>query len=48
MVEQRMDRLTKEIDNILQEQHSAIMTKSVTVDEGLKQLYDRVSEAEKQ
>lgn len=48
MVEQRMDRLTKEIDNILQEQHSAIMTKSVTVDEWLKQLYDRVSEAEKQ
>ena len=48
MVEQRMDRLTKEIDNILQEQHSAIMTKSVTADEGLKQLYDRVSEVQKQ
>ncbi|MEY8354492.1 sugar ABC transporter substrate-binding protein [Lachnospiraceae bacterium 54-53] len=48
VVEQRMDKLTKEIDNIIQEQHSAIMTKSVTVDEGLKQLADRVLEVQKQ
>lgn len=48
VVEQRMDKLTKEIDNIIEEQHSAIMTKSVTADEGLQQLIDRVSEVEKQ
>lgn len=46
VVEQRMDKLAKEIDNIIQEQHSAIMTKSVTIDEGLQKLYDRVSEAQ--
>jgi multiple sugar transport system substrate-binding protein len=46
VVEQLMDKLTKEIDNILLEQHSAIMTKSVTVDEGLEKFYERVAEAQ--
>lgn len=46
VVEQRMDKDAKEIDNILQEQHSAIMTKSVTVEEGLQKLIDRVKEAQ--
>lgn len=46
VVEQRMDKLAKEIDNIYQEQHSAIMTNSVTVDEGLQKMVDRVKEAQ--
>lgn len=46
VVEQRMDKNAKEIDNILQEQHSAIMTKSVTVEEGLSKFVDRVKEAQ--
>ena len=41
-----MDRLAKEIDNIYQEQHSAIMTKSVTVEEGLRKMAERVKEAQ--
>ncbi len=46
VVEQRMDKNAKEIDNIIQEQHSAIMTKSVTAEEGLQKLIDRVKEAQ--
>lgn len=46
VVEQKMDKYAKEIDTILQEQHSAIMTKSVTVEEGLQKLVDRVKEAQ--
>lgn len=46
VVEQRMDKLAKEIDNIYQEQHSAIMTNSVTVDEGLQKMVERVKEAQ--
>ena len=46
VVEQRMDKNAKEIDNILQEQHSAIMTKSVTVEEGLQKLIERVQEVQ--
>ena len=46
VVEQRMDRLAKEIDNIYQEQHSAIMTKSVTVEDGLRKMAERVKEAQ--
>lgn len=46
VIEQRMDRLSKTIENILDEEHSAIMTNSVTVDEGLQRLYERVSEEE--
>ena len=34
----------KDADNIYTEQHSAIMTKSVTVEEGIQQFKDRVSE----
>ncbi|NNJ30230.1 ABC transporter substrate-binding protein [Lacrimispora defluvii] len=48
VIEQRMDKHTKDIDNIITEQHSAIMTKSVTVDEGLKKLIERVSEVQAQ
>ena len=46
VIEQPMDPLTKVIDSIFKEEHSAIMTKSVTVDEGLQRIYDRVTEAE--
>ncbi len=46
MIEQRMDKLTKILDNIFKEEHSAIMTKSVSVDEGLQKMYDRVVEEE--
>ncbi len=34
----------KEVDTVFQEQHSAIMTKSVTVEEGIQQMKDRVNE----
>lgn len=34
----------KEIDSVIQEEHSAIMTKSITVEEGLKEMADRVKE----
>lgn len=46
VVEQRMDKMTKDIDTIITEQHSAIMTKSVTVEEGLKKLEERVKEVQ--
>ena len=39
-----MHAQNKEIDTIMQEQHSAIMTKSVSVEEGVQQLIDRVNE----
>lgn len=48
VIEQPMDKLTKVVDSIFREEHSAIMTKSVTVEEGLQRLYDRVAEAEAQ
>ena len=44
VIEFPMDPHAKEIDNIFQEQHSAIMTKSVTVEEGVEQLKTRVEE----
>lgn len=44
VMEQPMHAQNKEIDTIMQEQHSAIMTKSVTAEEGVQQLIDRVSE----
>ena len=39
-----MDAKGKEIDSVFQEEHSAIMTKSITVEEGVKELTDRVKE----
>ena len=39
-----MNAANKEIDTVMQEQHSAIMTKSVSVEEGVQQLIDRVNE----
>ena len=39
-----MNAKNKEIDTIMQEQHSAIMTKSVSAEEGVQQLIDRVTE----
>lgn len=48
VIETGLNPLARDIDNIIGEQHSAIMTKSVTVEEGLKQLYNRVSELEAQ
>ena len=42
--EQPMNAKNKEIDTIMQEQHSAIMTKSVSAEEGVQQLIDRVTE----
>lgn len=44
VIETGMNSHASEINNIIGEQHSAIMTKSVTVDEGLQQMYDRVAE----
>lgn len=44
VMEQPMHAQNKEIDTIMQEQHSAIMTKSVSVEEGVQQLIDRVNE----
>lgn len=44
VMEQPMNAKNKEIDTIMQEQHSAIMTKSVSVEEGVQQLIDRVNE----
>ncbi|MFQ9509414.1 MAG: ABC transporter substrate-binding protein [Lachnospiraceae bacterium] len=42
--EQDLDKDGKEIDTILQEVHSAIMTKSVSVDDGLADLKKRIDE----
>ena len=39
-----MNAKNKETDTIMQEQHSAIMTKSVSAEEGVQQLIDRVTE----
>ena len=39
-----MNAKNKEIDSVIQEEHSAIMTKSITVEEGVKELTDRVKE----
>ena len=44
LIEQPMDAKGKEIDSVFQEEHSAIMTKSITVEEGVKELTDRVKE----
>ncbi len=44
VMEQPMNAKNKEIDTIMQEQHSAIMTKSVSAEEGVQQLIDRVTE----
>ncbi len=46
VIEIGMDEMAKTLDNIFKEEHSAIMTKSVTVEEGLQRIYDRVSEEE--
>lgn len=43
VIELELDKHAKDIDTLITEQHSAIMTKSVTVEEGIQQLYDRVS-----
>lgn len=48
VVESRLGKYTKDIRTINDEQHSAIMTKSVTVDEGLEQFYQRVSDLQSQ
>lgn len=44
LMEQPMNAKNKEIDSVIQEEHSAIMTKSITVEEGLKEMTDRVKE----
>lgn len=44
VLEMPMHPKGKEIDNLLTEQHSAIMTKSVTAEEGVQQLIERVNE----
>ena len=44
VIEQRMDPKIKDIENILTEEHSEIMTKSISVDEGVKKMKERVSE----
>lgn len=44
LMEQPMNAKNKEIDSIFQEEHSAIMTKSISVDEGVKELTERVNE----
>lgn len=44
LVEVPMDANSKEIGSILDEMHSAIMTESVSVDEGIQNAYDRVQE----
>lgn len=46
VIEIGMDEMAKTVDTIFKEEHSAIMTKSVTIDEGLQRIYDRVSEEE--
>lgn len=46
VIEQRMDEKTNVLDNIFREEHSAIMTKSVSIDEGLQRMYDRAVEEE--
>lgn len=43
-MEQPINAKGKEIDSVIQEEHSAIMTKSITVEEGLKEMADRVKE----
>ena len=45
-IELGMDKMSKVLDNIFKEEHSAIMTKSVTVEEGLQRIYDRVAAEE--
>ncbi len=45
LVEQPMHPQGKEITNILDEQHSAIMTGSETIEDGVQGMIDRVSEA---
>ncbi len=42
--EQPMDAKNKEIETVINEQHSAIMTKSVSVEEGVQTMIDRVNE----
>ena len=44
LMEQPMNAKNKEIDSVFQEEHSAIMTKSISVDEGIQELTDRVKE----
>ena len=44
LMEQPINAKGKEIDSVIQEEHSAIMTKSITVEEGLKEMTDRVKE----
>lgn len=44
VVEQHMHAKGKAIDTIINEQHSAIMTKSVSVEEGVQGMFDRVTE----
>lgn len=44
LMEQPMNAKNKEIDTVMQEQHSAIMTKSVSVDEGVQTMIDRVND----
>ena len=44
MIEVPLNAHGKEVDTVFQEQHSAIMTKSVTVEEGIQQMKDRVNE----
>ena len=44
LMEQPINAKGKEIDSVIQEEHSAIMTKSITVEEGLKEMADRVKE----
>ena len=44
LMDQPINAKGKEIDSVIQEEHSAIMTKSITVEEGLKEMTDRVKE----
>ena len=43
--EQPMNAKGGEIDSIIQEEHSAIMTKSITAEEGVQNMIDRVTTA---
>lgn len=44
LMEVPMSAKNKEIDSIFKEEHSAIMTKSISVEEGIKELTERVKE----
>ena len=41
-----MGKDSKRIDTILKEEHGAIMTKSISVEEGLQKMLDRIAEAQ--